>query len=245
MLIFLDLETTGLEESDKICSIGLIAVYEDKIISKYDLVNEGKKISSKASSINHITNEMIKSRPKLKECGAWKFLQENNNKNSTIVAHNAGFDLKMLSARGFEWHGEIIDTLRATKHLIPECEHFSLQFLRYELKLYKNEKKEALTCSLSIIENEFIAHNALADALHVKLLYDYLLDIKTHNELIELSFKYVLIEKFDFGKYNGRYIEEISRYDMGYLEWLLANVTDMDEDLKYSINKYLNIKSSF
>lgn len=245
MLIFLDLETTGLDSSDKICSMGLISVDKNKVVSKYELVNEGKKISSKASSINHITNEMIKGKPPLKESDAWKFLQEHNNENSTIIAHNASFDLKMLNACGFKWHGKIIDTLRATKHLIPECEHFSLQFLRYELKLYKNEKKEALKCSLPMVENEFIAHNALADALYVKLLYDYLLDMKTDNELFELSFKHVLIEKFDFGKYSGRYIEEISMCDRGYLEWLLVNVTDMDEDLKYSINKYLDIKSSF
>ncbi|MEK6659074.1 MAG: exonuclease domain-containing protein [Campylobacterota bacterium] len=227
MLIFLDVETTGLESSDKICSIGIIGVRENEIFSKYELVNEGKKISSKASSINHITNEMIKGKLTLKESEAWKFLQEHNRENSTIIAHNVNFDLKMLLACGFVWHGKIIDTLRVTKHLIPECEYFSLQFLRYELKLYK------------MLESEFIPHNALSDAMHVKLLYEYLLDIKAHEELIELTLKKVLIEKFDFGKYNGRYIEEISMYDRGYLEWVLLNIADLDEDFRYSINRYL------
>lgn len=232
MLIFLDLETTGLDSSDKICSIGIIGVGESGSVSKYELINEGKKISSKASSINHITNEMIKGKPTLKESHSWKFLEEHNNENSTIIAHNVAFDIKMLLACGFVWHGKIIDTLRATKHLIPECEYFSLQFLRYELKLYKKE-------------SEAFAHNALSDAMHVKLLYEYLLDIKSHEELIELSFKHVLIEKFDFGKYSGRYIEEISMVDMGYLEWISTNIVDLDEDLRYSINRYLNPKSYF
>jgi len=226
MLIFLDLETTGLESSDKICSIGIIGVDENEIFSKYELVNEGKKIPSKASSINHITNEMIKGKPPLKESEAWKFLEKYNSENSTIIAHNVNFDLKMLLTCGFVWYGKIIDTLRVTKHLIPECEYFSLQFLRYELKLYKKE-------------SEITPHNALSDAFLVKLLYDYLLDIKTHEELIELTFKHVLIEKFDFGKYSGRYIEEISMCDRGYLEWILANITDLDEDLRYSIKRYL------
>lgn len=245
MLIFLDLETTGLESSDKICSIGIIASDKDKVISIYDLVNEGKKISSKASSINHITNEMIMEKPTFKLSRAWEFLEKNNNENSTIIAHNAAFDLKMLSLAGFIWHGKIIDTLRVTKHLILECEHFSLQFLRYELKLYKNEKTEALKYPQFSYEGEFIAHNALSDALHVKLLYEYLLEIKPHEELSRLSFEYVLVEKFDFGKYNGRYIEEISMCDRGYLEWVLANIIDLNEDLKYSINRYLNISSNF
>lgn len=239
MLIFLDLETTGLESFEKICSIGIIGVRDDEIISIYELVNEGKKIPSKASSINHITNEMIKDKPPLKESRAWKFLQEHNTQESTIIAHNVKFDIKMLYGAGFIWQGKIIDTLRCTKHLIPECEYFSLQFLRYELKLYQNEKKEAEICFLR--ENDFSAHNALGDALCVKLLYDYLREMKNHEELIALSSKNVLVQKFDFGKYSGRYIEEISMCDRGYLEWMLSNIPDLDEDLKYSINRYLSV----
>ncbi len=226
MLIFLDLETTGLQSSDKICSIGIVAVLEDEIFSKYELVNEGKKISSKASSINHITNEMIKGKPPLKESEAWKFLEKNNHEKITLIAHNINFDLKMLLACGFVWQGKIIDTLRVTKHLIPECEYFSLQFLRYELKLYK-------------LESEITPHNALSDAFLVRLLYDYLLDFGTHDKLVELTHKNVVVEKLNFGKYSGRYIEEISMCDRGYLEWILANITDSDEDLKYSIKKHL------
>jgi len=58
--------------------------------------------------------------------------------------------------------------------------------------------------------------------------------------LVELSFKNVLIQKFGFGKYSGRYIDEISMCDRGYLEWMLGNISDLDEDLRYSIQHYLN-----
>lgn len=237
MLIFLDLESTGLESHDKICSIGIIGAKDDEIATIYELVNEGKKIPPKASSINHITNEMISGKPALKESRAWSFLQEHNNENSTIIAHNVNFDLKMLQASGFVWTGRVIDTLRATKHLIPECEYFSLGFLRYELKLYKDENREAQKCSLG--EMVFAPHNAISDALHVKLLYEYLREMKGHEELVELSLKHVLLQKLDFGKYSGRYIEEISMCDRGYLEWILSNVVDLDEDLRYSIERYL------
>ena len=236
MLIFLDIETTGLESTDKIVSIGLIAQESDNITSIYELVNEGKKIPPLASSINHITNEMIKDKPKLQDSKAYKFLQEHNTKDTTIVAHNVKFDLQKLSTCGFEFQGTIIDTLRVSKHLIKECESFALQFLRYELKLYKNEKQEALTCE---IEDVLSAHNAISDALFVKLLYEYLLDLADKEQMIELSFKNVLMEKFDFGKYSGRYIEEVAMIDSGYLQWMLANVTDLDEDLKYSIEYYM------
>ena len=243
MLIFLDIETTGLEKEDKICSIGIIAVEDGKVHAKYDLVNEGKKISPKASSINHITNEMLKDKPKLEDSEAYKFLVENNDENTTLVAHHINFDLKMLLTSGFGFRGHIIDTLRVTKHLIPECENFSLQFLRYELKLYKAEQKELLACGLDG-NNELLgcgiqAHHALSDALIVKLLYEYLLEMATKEEMNDLSFKHVLMEKLNFGKYEGRYIEEVCMGDRGYLEWMLANIMDLDEDLRYSINYYL------
>lgn len=239
MLIFVDIETTGVGSLDRICSIAVIGVDSKEVTSKYDLVNEGKKISSKASSVNHITNEMIKDRVKLEDSQTYKFFKNNNNKNSTLITHNVKFVLKMLSKSGFEWRGEIVDTLRVTKHLIAECEEFSLGFLRYELKLYRDEKQEALICFKSLSQNEIIAHSAISDALDIKLLYKYLLNMQPFERLIELSFKNVLMKKFEFGKYKGRYIEEISMCDRGYLEWMLRDGVDLDEELRYSVIHYL------
>lgn len=236
MLIFLDLETTGLESSDKICSIAVICKDENQTLFEYELVNDGKKISPKASSINHITNDMIKDKRPFKESKIFAILEKYNDKNTILVTHNVKFDLKMLSSSGLQWHGKFIDTLRCTKHLIPECETFSLQFLRYELKLYKKESNEAWN---SFGLKEVIAHSAVGDVVVLKLLYEYLLELSTKERLLELSLQNVLIEKFEFGKYSGRYIEEISMYDRGYLEWMQKNITDMDDDLIYTINRYL------
>ncbi|MBU1927405.1 3'-5' exoribonuclease [bacterium] len=228
MLIFLDLETTGLEATDKICSIALIAFEDGEQTVLSELVNEGKKIPPKASSIHHITNEMIKDKSDLKSSQTYKFLQENNTTNATLIAHNVKFDLQKLSAAGLEWNGKIIDTLRVTKHLIPECEFFSLQVLRYELQLYKKEQESLM------------AHNALGDATVMKFLYEYLLELASHERMCELSFKKVLLEKLEFGKYAGRYIEEIAMSDRSYLEWMLSNIGDLDEDLYYSIRHHLS-----
>ncbi|MCK9491838.1 MAG: exonuclease domain-containing protein [Sulfurimonas sp.] len=227
MLIFLDTETTGLDPTDKICSIAVVYEEDRDVKSIYELVNEGKKIPPLASSINHITNEMIKGKPKLQDTKAYGFLQAHNDINTTIIGHNINFDLKMLRASGFEFFGSVVDTLRATRHLIKECEFFSLQFLRYELKLYKQEKEPR------------VAHQALSDAMTAKSLYEMLLDLADESELVRLTSEKVLLEKFEFGKYNGRYIEEISLCDRRYLEWMLANIVDLDEDLRYSITYYL------
>lgn len=227
VLIFLDLETTGLEDEDKIVSIAIIAVDNAKISTKYELVNEGKKIPPKASSIHHITNEMIYQQPLLIDTEIWQFLNEYNTEDTIIVGHNVNFDIQKLNAVGFHYKGAIIDTLRVSKHLIPECESYALQVLRYELKLYNDES------------GEVIAHHALGDAKVVKQLYEYLLELSSEDEILELTFKKVLLSKFGFGKYEGRYIEEISMCDRGYLEWMLAQIVDLDDDLRYSIDYYL------
>ncbi|MCD6259214.1 MAG: 3'-5' exonuclease [Helicobacteraceae bacterium] len=228
MLIALDVETTGLLESDVICSLGLVGFGEDSLeeITHYTLANEGKKIPPKASSIHHITNEMIKDASVLKATEAYQFLQTHNRKETVLIGHHIGFDLGMLSRTGFEFVGQSIDTLRCARHLIKECESYSLQFLRYELKLYK-------------VDTQFFAHHALGDALLVKLLYEYLLELAPHKKLLELSTQKVLLEKFEFGKYSGRYIEEISMVDRAYLEWMIHTIVDLDEDLRYSIDYYL------
>jgi len=226
MFVFLDLQTTGLQDDDKICSVGLVLFSEQEEQTRYDLINEGKKISAKASSIHNITNEMIKDKPTFLQSMACALLQEYNTTQNTLIAHNVPFDLQKLLACGIRWKGNTIDTLRVAKHLIPECEFFSLNFLRYELRLYKKEQETVLS-------------NALGNAKITKFLYEYLLDYATHDEMCELSFKNVLLEKFGFGKYKDRYIEDIAMNDRGYLEWVLGNVMDLDEDLKYSINYYL------
>ncbi len=228
MLIFLDLETTGLEATDKIVSIGLIVVDEEMSKGYSALVNEGKKIPPKASSIHHITNEMIKDKGSLQESEPYIFLESFNQTGVCLVGHNIDYDLKMLYDNvGFEWQGEILDTLRVSKHLLPESEEFSLQYLRYDLKLYRDEKEP------------IVAHDALSDAKVVKSLYEYLLTLAPDKELQRLSFVNVLMQKFEFGKYAGRYIEEIAMLDPSYLHWMLNNIMDLDEDLRYSIEYYL------
>lgn len=237
MLIALDVETTGLQESDVLCSVGLVSFgvdVEDKVL--YTLVNEGKKIPPKASSIHHITNEMIKEERPFTQTKVHQFLQAHNKEETILIGHNIGFDLGMLQGGGFEFVGQSIDTLRCSRHLIKECESYALQYLRYELQLYKQEPQ---VCERYGIDTKLFAHHALGDAVLVQLLYEYLLELAPLQSLIELSTQKVLLDKLEFGKYSGRYIEEICMNDRAYLEWMIHTIVDLDEDLRYSIDYYL------
>ena len=236
MLIFLDIETTGYETEDRVCSLGLLG-FDDGVCLKshYEVVNEGKKIPPKASALHNITNEMIADKVTLRESENYNYLHQNSKEENTLVVHNRAFVLPFLERAGLKWHGKIIDTQKVLKHHIPECEIFTLEFIRYELRLYKNEQKYKKLCG---IKDALIAHHALSDALVIKLLFDYLLEELSEEVMQELSFKNVLLEKFPFGKYVGRYIEEIAMSERSYLLWMLS-LESLDDDLAYSLEYYL------
>ncbi len=231
MLIFLDTETTGLELKDRICALGFIEDHE----THFELINPGKKIPPAASAIHHITNEMVSDASSFSQSISCEKLKILNTAENVLVSHNAPFDLGMLEKEGVAWQGSIIDTLKCAKSLMDDLEGYSLQFLRYELRLYRDELRVFETYNLPIIP-----HHALSDALHTKMVLDYLLDLADLEKLIEISKSYVLLTRLPFGKYAKKRIEEIALKDPGYLKWMSESVMDMDEDLRYSINYYLN-----
>lgn len=234
--LFLDLETTGLEPKDRVCELALICEEAENTLSVSSaLCKSAKKISHEAMALHHITNEMLKDKPLCKETPTYKLLLEHNKEENVLITHNIRFDLNMLEKEGFELKMQVIDTLRCVKSLIPECGQFSLQFLRYELGLYKEEKELA-----EELKTDISAHRALSDVLHLKLLWQTLLQYATVSQLVDISSRPVRLEKLPFGKYVGRYIEEIASNDMAYLHWMLNNIEDMDEDLSYSIQKYID-----
>jgi len=232
VLIYLDLETTGLEEADRICSLGLIIQGGDDTQTYDGLIKPSRKIRPEAMAVHHITNEMVKEAPLFSDAEIVKLLQTYNSDENILVAHNISFDLAMLAKEDFFWKGGVIDTLKCSRHLIDEIDRFSLQFLRYELGLYRSEVKEADRLGL-----ELKAHSALSDAFHVRLLHHYLNEMVNDEKLMELTMEPVLIKKFAFGKYKDHYLEEVAMNDAGYLRWMLEQ--KIDEDLEYSIKHYL------
>ena len=237
--IMLDTETTGTEEEDRICQLAFIVANKDNFTSYNSLCKPPLPIKLKAMSVHHITEEMVKDKPVFNECEASIKPNEFNTEDNVLIIQNAPFDLKFLKKEGFEWRGGIIDTLRCIRHLKPELESHSLQYLRYALSFYQQEKSIADKLGINIQ-----AHDALGDVVILYLLMKYLVnevdrDIK---KLIELSQKPILYKTITFGnKYKKRVdkYEDIVKKDRQYLEWALNNL-DLDSDVKYSIDYYLN-----
>jgi DNA polymerase III epsilon subunit-like protein len=229
-VIFLDTETTGLENKDRICALGII----EGESTHFELINPGKKIPPAASAIHQITNEMVSDAPSFSQSVSVEKLKIFNLPETILVSHNAPFELAMLQKEGVVWEGGVIDTLKCSKSLMDDLEGYSLQFLRYELRLYREERGVFQEHGVALIP-----HHPLSDALHTKMVLEYLLDLADIERLIEISKSHVLLSRLPFGKYAKKRIEEIALKDPGYLKWMVESLMDMDEDLRYSIEHYL------
>ena len=232
-LIFLDTETTGNElGKDRLCQVCFMI--DGKTISEY--FKPPIPVSVKAMSITHITNKMLEDKKPFIESKMSKELEKLLEKG-VLVAHNANFDCNMLEAEGLKVPRKIC-TLRVARYLdkeniIPE---YNLQFLRYYLNL----------------DIEAHAHNAEDDVKVLHALFQRLLEKmkketsdenKAIEKMIEISNRPSLFIKFNFGKYNGKSLEEILKTDRRYLEWMLGEklkTPENEEDWIYTLKHYLD-----
>jgi len=241
--ILFDTETTGASAEDRIIQIGGMIIGSKTDIVCYDeLCSCPIPIKIEAMEVHNITPDLIASKAPFLQTQFYGKLQELNNASNYLIAHNINFDLGMLEKEGFMNAFTLIDTLRCAKHLYPELPYHRLQYIRYALELYKIEQDEAN--SLNIVIK---AHDAIGDVLVMKLFLRKLVakcaevypDYNAMEKLAELTRTPVLIKTFRFGKYKGQDIAEVASQDSGYIQWMRSNMKDLDEDMKYTLDKAL------
>ncbi len=240
--VLFDTETTGNQESDRIIQVGAMIVHDRHNIEVFDeLCSTSVPISIEAMEVHNITPDRIADKAPFSETKFAKAVENYNSEENYLIAHNIGFDLGMLEKEGFVNRYTLIDTVRVAKHLLPDSPAHRLQYLRYALELYKTEAAEAEKIGITIK-----AHDAIGDVLVMKLLLSKLVQLTQERfvgenpmqKMAELTRTPVLMKTFKFGKYKDRDIEEISREDMGYLQWMYKNL-DLDEDMQYTLKQYL------
>jgi exodeoxyribonuclease X len=236
-IIILDTETIGLKkEQDRICELAFLVHTEDDGWEAFsDLASNDEKISSNAMAIHHITHEMVEDALPLKRTEAFQMLVKLNHPDNIMVIQNAPFDLGVLANHDFFWQGQVVDTLVCAKHLLSTQRH-ALQFLRYELGLYKHEKLIA-----DAMEVKIEAHRALGDVIVTKLLLSHLLDHVDQNmdALLELSNQPALLKSIGFGKYRGQSFESAVPADRDYFLWCLNSFDKLSKDARNTIQYYL------
>lgn len=138
-----DVETTGMSPVfDRVVELAARRVDTDGSVSCFHrLVNPGRSIPPAVIAIHHITDEMVCDAPHF-NLAARDFMEFCEG--STLVAHNAKFDLGFLQeglARcGMQlWKGKTLDTVRLARRCFPGLPSYRLQDLRVSLKLADEE----------------------------------------------------------------------------------------------------------
>ncbi|WP_198304385.1 3'-5' exonuclease [Arcobacter vandammei] len=241
--VLFDTETTGASTEDRVIQFGAMILDNSGKLEVYDeLCSSEIPIKIEAMEVHNITPDILENKVKAVDTNFYKRLLELNSSENYLIAHNINFDLEMIKKEGFENNFSLIDTLRCAKHLFSDLPYHRLQYLRYALELYKIEQEEANRLNITIK-----AHDAIGDVLIMKLFLSKLVS-KTREiypnenpmqKLVELSSTPVFIKTFKFGKYKGEIIEDVAKKDANYLNWMLSNMSDLDEDMRYTLNKVL------
>jgi DNA polymerase-3 subunit epsilon len=117
-----DVETTGWAPDDAgITEIGAVRVRGGRVVAEFgSLVNPGRPVPAPITELTGIDDQMLTGAPPVAAVlpGLLAFAR-----GSVLVAHNAPFDLRFLTAActgtGLDWPGfEVLDTVRLARHLM-------------------------------------------------------------------------------------------------------------------------------
>lgn len=164
-----DLETTGMSPVyDRIVELAALRVERDGAITRYQtLINPGCVIPSRAVAVHHITDEMVAEAPAFARV-AHEFL--SFAEESTLVAHNALFDLgflqESLARTGLPvWKGKTMDSLRLIRKTHPGLPSYSLQNLRARFRLDSEASMRAHRAGADVEWTVQVLEIALTEAL--------------------------------------------------------------------------------
>ena len=130
--VVFDIETTGLDPfKDKIIEIGAVKLQGKDIIDKFSVfINPEISIPKEIVDLTKITDEMVKNSEKI-ETILPKFLEFC--KDTTVVAHNAKFDVGFITQKAkemnLEYSTSVIDTLQLARILLPDQKRYGLKYI--------------------------------------------------------------------------------------------------------------------
>ena len=150
----IDLETTGtLPYVDRIVEIAAIRFRNNQVIDSFQsLVNPEIEISQEATSINGISNEMVRNKPLIQDvlepfaafCG-----------NGVLAAHNATFDFQFLKSAIERFKtpapaGPLLDTYSLAKKVLPGMMNYKLatliRYLKLDFENFHRAEQDARCC---------------------------------------------------------------------------------------------------
>lgn len=156
-MVVLDTETTGLSADSYIVEIGAVKLQGKRMINTFSqIIRPPIPIPQQVVKIHGINDDKVRNAPSFAEI-ADRFL--NFIGDAILVAHNAPFDLKILTYNLLRVgkslpNNPVLDTCRALKNLFPNLPSYSL---RYLAKHFRSPYREF--------------HRALSDAAHTAYVF--------------------------------------------------------------------------
>lgn len=181
----------------------------------HSLVNPGCEIAEQASAVHGIYAKDVEGKPTLQEL----FKVESAALN---VGHNSIFDVKFLKPCYTKLEGQLC-TLKLARQLVTDSANHKLGTLVEHLKLQTHT-----------------AHSALGDVYMTHQLLKALVEMSGRDvwDIIKAQNQPKLVLKMPFGLHKGKTIGQLPK---DYLEWLIS-LEDLSSDLRYSVNKALELK---
>lgn len=221
--VCIDCETTGLDtKQDRIVEVAVTVFSFDTVLEEYEtLVDPQCEISAVSMEIHHITQEMIRGKPKIGEVlpKVLKMIADH-----TIIGHGVQFDIDMI--------------LEAAKRECIPCvidKNLSIDTLRLA-RLYGDSSSNALErLGVHFNVQSDGAHRAMSDVkVNIEVFKHLTKKFKTTKQIFEALSKPILLKVMPLGKHKGRAFRDVP---LQYLKW--AANKDFDQDLLFSIRHEL------
>lgn len=244
-LIFLDTETTGLGKLDRLCQLA----YKIEDVMVNELFLPPVPMNIEAESVHHISMKVLEHKPAFVGSHQHEVLRQLlANPEYVLVAHNAQFDINMLTKEGLTVP-KYICTKKLAQYLLSarqDVTKYNLQYLRTYFQLELPDAK---------------AHDAEGDVLVLESVFNKLFEVameaatakaalkgkkapkpeKVLERILELSMHPVQpIQRMTFGKYKGMMLMDAVRQDRSYFTWLISQKGDEDDELMRTVKHILN-----
>lgn len=238
---YVDTETTGVDPAvDKICEIAIVRYRAGVREVFHTLVDPEMSIPPTASAVHHITDRTIAQAKARGEAPTFAELAPKVMEmldGAHVYAHNRSFDEAFVDG-GLQlpldpksW----LCTVRLSRHLLSTAPAHGNQVLRYWLQ---TEPESAGLGPHRAIDD---VYTSLENTYHL-WKQAAMLGITTHDDLLELCNRPIIVSTMHFGAHVGKDFKDIPS---SYFEWALGRVpgkgglTDMDEDLRISMEREL------
>lgn len=151
-IAIVDIETTGpnIDEGDRIIQIGAIIISEGNIVNTYSmLINPNREIPEHIAKLTGIKEEDVANAPQFNSVAT---LWHERLKDCVFIAHNLGFDLRILKESferfDLEFDPIALDSVVLAKIIVPTAIGFNLTDLSRHFNLEYSEAHDAYSDAL-------------------------------------------------------------------------------------------------